>query len=143
MKNVKIVQELNRIAAAHGGILHAEHVVETARNPKSVLHSRFQWDDTVAAEQWRLHQARQLIQVVVTVLPGTKVETNAFISLSPDRSVGGGYRLAVDVMAQAQWRNQMLADALSELNRIQKKYAELRQLSEVFEAIRSVKRKAA
>lgn len=39
----------------------AEEFVEYARlNPESELHKCFTWDDTEAAEKWRVHEARQL-----------------------------------------------------------------------------------
>ena len=39
-------------------------VVDVARDPKHPLHPRFEWDDTVAGEKYRVHQARQLIRSV-------------------------------------------------------------------------------
>ena len=43
------------------GSLSAEIVVREARNKKSVLHRIFEWDDTRAAEKYRLYQARLLL----------------------------------------------------------------------------------
>ncbi len=40
----------------------ASHVVEMAVRPASPLHKFFEWNDTTAAHQHRLHQARQLFQ---------------------------------------------------------------------------------
>lgn len=39
-------------------------VLEEARDPEHPLHSRFEWDDSVAAEKYRLTQARVLISLV-------------------------------------------------------------------------------
>jgi hypothetical protein len=64
-KKVKFLRnELERIRALHGGILQAEDVLEEARNPDSPLHPMFEWDDQVAAHQYRLEQARALIREV-------------------------------------------------------------------------------
>lgn len=41
--------------------LTPQAVVEQARNPTSILHAFFQWDDQKAAQQHRLDQARRLI----------------------------------------------------------------------------------
>lgn len=54
--------ELEKLAAANGGNLTAEFVVQAARSKKSPLHSFFTWDDTLAAEEYRKEQARRLIQ---------------------------------------------------------------------------------
>lgn len=44
--------------------LTAEAVVQEAKKPSSPLHPLFEWDDGKAAEQWRLHRARNLIRAV-------------------------------------------------------------------------------
>ena len=142
MKNVRIIQELHRIAKENNGLLSAEAVVEVASNPKSILHSRFEWDDDDAAHEYRLWQARQLISVAVEVLPGTNQSVQTFVSLSTDRKGGKGYRTTVSVMSDADMRAQLLNDALHDLNTFQRKYSELRQLSEVFSAIRKVRKSA-
>ena len=63
-----VLDELERIAKANGGVLRAEDVVESARNERSPLHASFTWDNDEAAERWRLHQARNLIWVSVQYL---------------------------------------------------------------------------
>jgi hypothetical protein len=57
-----IKEELEAIAA--GGVLHPADVVEAARNPNSAMHNQFEWDDSEAAEAYRLQQARALIRRV-------------------------------------------------------------------------------
>jgi len=64
-KKIKFIRnELERIRALHGGILQAYDVLTEARNPDSPLHPMFEWDDQVAAHQYRLDQARALIREV-------------------------------------------------------------------------------
>lgn len=46
------------------GALTPELVVETARDPGHPLHDKFEWDDEVAGERYRLAQARTLIRTV-------------------------------------------------------------------------------
>jgi hypothetical protein len=51
------------------GKLTADDLIAAARSPKHPLHDRFEWDDTVAGQKWRIYQAREIIrsvQVVVT-----------------------------------------------------------------------------
>jgi hypothetical protein len=56
------------IAALRGlerrGLLQPFDVVEAARDPGSPLHDSFEWNDSVAAERYRLEQARRLIRTV-------------------------------------------------------------------------------
>ena len=71
------------------GYLTPRVVVDDARPPTSQLHDRFEWDDSVAGEKYRLDQARDLIRSVkiTYVEPNGKVaRTRAFISIeSPER----------------------------------------------------------
>jgi hypothetical protein len=49
---------------ARGGKLTPSRVVDAARNPDHPLHTHFDWDDSAAAELWRVEQARRLIRSV-------------------------------------------------------------------------------
>ena len=55
--------ELLAIRAARSA-LTPDIVVEEATAPDHPLHSHFEWDDTVAGQFWRRHQAGQLIRSV-------------------------------------------------------------------------------
>jgi hypothetical protein len=127
----KITAELKRIAALHKGRLMPRDVVEEARNPESPLHKSFEWDDTAAAEQWRIEQARRLIQVSVTVLEGSKEPIRAFVSLTTDRKDGGGYLLVEKVLSSKKQKEQMLKDAAAELEIFTAKFNTIQELSEV------------
>jgi hypothetical protein len=107
-------------------------VVECARPPRSPLHSHFCWDDTKAAEQYRLWQARELIQVVVHVLPGRSIETRAYVSLRDSRGGENGYRALVDVLSDTDLRRRLLQDALAELRYFEEKYRDLKELAQLF-----------
>lgn len=139
LKNEDVVNELVRLAEAHGGELQPAVVVDAARDNTSPLHSHFEWDDSAASAAWRLYQARQLINVVVryeTIGENKLIPVRVFVSLTPDRQQdGGGYRLVTRVMSDTAQRQQLLIDALAELRRVQAKYAELKELAEVFAAV--------
>jgi hypothetical protein len=142
MKTNKTIQELKRIARENDGLLQPEVVVEEARPLKSPLHKKFQWDDTIAGQQYRIWQARQLIRISVEVLTGMKERMDVFVSLSPDRDrESGGYRVMLDVLSDVQMRKQMLKDALEELENFSDKYHKLEELAEIFSAIKKVRRK--
>lgn len=141
MNNPIIITELKRIAAEHRGQLKPSDVVAAARSQDSPLHSQFQWDDTAAAHQWRLEQARQLIRVTVEFV-GPKDDqtlTRVFVSLTPDRQEGRGYRTTAAVLSNSEYRAQLLVDAKEEMERFQTKYAGLKELAGVFAAMRKAK----
>lgn len=136
-----IRNELTQLAREHGGELHPKVVVDAARPEDSPLHKSFDWDDSDAAEKWRLQQARQLISAVVTYekVGKSTVPVRVFVSLTPDREKNGaGYRLANTVMSDAEHRQQMLTDAMAEMQRFKEKYRRLSELAKVFAAMDEV-----
>lgn len=140
-KDQRVIEELKRIAAENDGLLQPEAVVERARPASSPLHNKFTWDDSEAARQHRIWQARQLIRVSVEVLEASGESFDVFVSLSPDRErESGGYRVVAQVLSDTNMRAQMLADALSELESFREKYRKLQELDEVFSAIGRVRR---
>ena len=139
MKQNSAIKELRRIAKENGGVLLPSAVVEAARPKSSPIHSRFEWDDGVAAEQYRLCQARQLIRVSVECIEGVGDPVDVFVSLGSDRvKDGGGYRLVVDVLNDEEMCARMLQDAKSEMEVFRRKYSRLKQLSGVFSAMEAV-----
>jgi hypothetical protein len=102
------LQELMELSRINDGLLNPHDVVEFARSPHTALHSKFDWDDSVAGHNWRLHQARMLINVLVTVLPQVDKEVRAFVSVQSDRNREGGYRTTQSVLADAELRSILL-----------------------------------
>lgn len=136
-----IIQELNRIASKSGGVLKPELVVESARSPLSPLHDKFTWDDTQAAHEFRLQEARKLIRVTVHMLPnGRGEEERVWVSLKHDQAQeGGGYRTLVSVLSDADLRKQLLQQSLKDMQYFSEKYSHLEELSEIFSAMKKVR----
>lgn len=55
---------LRQIRADNDGILTAKAIVNASRPDSALLHVKFEWDNDVAGERYRLQQARQLVRVV-------------------------------------------------------------------------------
>lgn len=117
-------------------------VVEAARDKTSPLHDCFTWDNSEAAHQFRLIEARKLIQVHVEMLPGSSDSSPVWVSLTTDRNAGGGYRPLVSILSNADQRAMLLSDALRDLEYFRKKYGMLKELAAVFAAAKKVKKKA-
>jgi hypothetical protein len=137
--SVRIKKELDRLKAkSPNRLLEPSVVVAAAKSPKSPLHGCFEWRTQHAAQKYLLHQARQLLAaytVVVTTTSGEPIKVRHFVSLTSDRVNGGGYRSLPDVMNDEELSDQMLADALSELQLFQIKYSRLKQLQPIFDEI--------
>ena len=139
MKKNLVAKELERIASENGGILQPRAVVNAARPVKSPLHNRFEWDNSAAAEAYRLWQARQLISVNIQMIatPTGNINERIWVSLKRDR-VTSGYRTIIGVLSDAELREELLAEALEELEYFQTKYGRLSELSEIFRIAKKV-----
>jgi hypothetical protein len=127
--------EMESIRVRHNGVLRPSDVVEYARDSGTALHDRFTWDDSEAADQYRLWQARELIAVVVTLIPGADTESRAYVSMLDDREKdGGGYRSLVSVLSETESRKRLVAEALAEFDRWKAKYEMLKELASIFAA---------
>jgi hypothetical protein len=58
---MNLIRERLAKILATDGTLSPDAVLKDARNPKSPLHDEFEWDDSAAAHQYRVDQARALI----------------------------------------------------------------------------------
>ncbi len=141
MSNPAVIAELRRIAAENGGQLRPADVVQSAKPKSSPLHSKFEWNDSDAAQAYRLWQARQLISVTVEYVGAGKdaVSSRVFVSLTSDRKDEGGYRDIQAVMSDPDQKKQLLDDAFDDMDRFKKRYSELKELSEVFSVMQKVK----
>ena len=144
MKYKTISEELLYIAEENDGYCSPANVVEFARNKKTLLHSKFQWDNDKAAEQFRLWQARRIISLELTVIDNKSEEpeeVRMFWSLEEDRTPEKGYRVIKDILSSEELTEKLLRQALDELTIFENKYRQLEALSTVFTAISSLKEK--
>lgn len=142
MATANLKSELEAIRLKHGGLLTEEAILVEARSSKHPLHDRFTWNNTRAAKQWRLEEARTLIRSVYITIERPRqqsVTVRAYASLPSDREAQGGYRAITDVLSNKALRKEMLETALAELEAFRKRYGTLSQLAPVFTAIEAVK----
>lgn len=114
-------------------------VLDTARDPSHPLHSRFQWDDTVAAEAYRLDQAHRLIQSVKVVYkPATKrsgpKRVRGFIALPDVGGSGFRYEPSESVALDPLLREMALADMRREFQALKDRYGHFVEFVRMLEA---------
>ena len=124
-------KEFERIKAKCG--LTAEAVVNESRNPKAKLHKEFEWNDFVAAEKFRVEQARHMIAdiVIEADAPTGSTVTRGFVKLAR----GEEYEQIKDVLVDVEKTNRLLDQAKTELRWFREKYATLKELAGVFSEI--------
>lgn len=122
-------------------LLQVDSVIAATReDPASypgLHHKLFDRSDAELAEDQRRWIVRQLIAIHIVEDEGHR----GFVSLLIDRTGGGGYRAIEDVLPIKRLRDMMLAEALADLDRLQKKYDKLKELAEVWTARDRVRRR--
>ncbi len=109
-----------------------EEVLNIAKDKKTELHKCFEWDDTVAANKYRLVQARQIIQSFVIVRQEeNKPQVRAFQITTTTNT----YQPTRLFLQQPDEYKALLERAKEELKAFRQKYKQLQELSEIFEEI--------
>ena len=142
--NPTLQEILQSIAERNGGIITPSLVLSNASDPANPLHHHFQWDDGVAAHNWRLEQAAQLIRRVRITLEGSGDRTyRAFVSITPE-SVDDGerptgiYVSLETAMSVPNYREQLLAAARRDAMTFASKYAALQEIKPLVEAMKEI-----
>lgn len=115
-----IGEELEKLA--NRGELTAEKVVEEAKNANSPMHSWFEWDDTVAAQKYREHQARVLIGSIVIYHEPEK-KTRAFYVIKEEKSPV--YHHITEIRSDDLMKKRLAEQALKEMEVWAKRYEEI------------------
>lgn len=120
--------------------LTAKTVLDANREEGTLLHEEFEWDDSVAAENFRLEQARTFIRMICLVPEETNTEeertqpVRAFFKL-PITEV---YESTSVIIKSEDKRAELLKQAISELKAFERKYNSLAELTDVFNAISKI-----
>lgn len=121
---------------AESGRLVPQDVVDAARDERHPLHSRFEWDDSVAGEGYRRIQAAELIRSVRVVYAesaeGEPRRVRAWSAL-PDR--GPGYAPTEEIMHDPLASKVLLRQAERELKIFERKYGHLREFRDLIASV--------
>jgi hypothetical protein len=130
-------ERLEQLRAGAGGELTPDGVIADARNPNSPLHTLFEWNDSDAAHQYRLVQARALIRAVVVRYRAAPESGGrsivAFVNVKQgDRQY---YTATAVALADPQRRAIVLRQAWEDFQALRKRYADLAEFSRFFAAL--------
>lgn len=140
--------ELRKLYKRGKRSLRPARVVAAARDPDSPLHKFFCWDDSKAAAEFRLIQARQLIARVRLTIPAGSGEVREVRAYHAVRSKAAGYSHLEDVLASAELKAALLSQMAADLERVRERYASLesiaaaRRVLEVIEEFVGTRRRA-
>lgn len=132
-----VASALRNIYKTYGSVTR-ENVLEEASNPTHPLHDRFEWDDSIAAHEHRLEQARKLIQSVrVTIVPTGSSEPISVRAYVAERDIttstqAGTYVAIESVIGSTAHQVSLKRSIERDLESLRKKYA---ATEEFFEAV--------
>lgn len=114
------------------------NVVNLARDENNILHSIFEWDDTIAAEKWRKTQASRLItNLQINIIKDDEEkpkQVRAFVTLEKNTT----YEPIEKVVSDTDKYAMLLDNAYRELNYIKLKYDTLTEIQELLADIPEV-----
>jgi len=120
-------EELNRIYEKNGKLEPAE-VVKESRPESAPLHPVFEWNDTKAAELYRIDQAKHMMCAIVQVEEREEQppqEVRVFIHAEK------AYHPVDVVLRDPSMKKEALRDALRSMQSFRQKYSSLAELSRV------------
>ena len=117
--------------------LNAQELVDESRPEDAPLHCEFEWDDSIAAEEWRKEQARALIRHLVVRIEANEQEypTRQYFMVQKEANT---YEPIQVILKDEDKTSMLLEQAKRELQSFKAKYAGLKELAAVISAIDSV-----
>lgn len=123
-----------REITALGDSFSPEDIVEAAKDKSSELHKCFEWDNEAAAQKWRLHTARMLVNQLVI-----RTETSDNIPVSvrviSSASEKNSYVPTKMLIRSEPEYADLLERAKRELQAFQQKYSMVVELQDIFAMI--------
>lgn len=130
-------EALAKIEKDHNGRIEPEFVVDAAKDEKHALHGHFQWDDALAAVEYRRDQAREIIRSLRIDISRSNVEPprpiRAYVNVTVEDAPH--YASVTTAMGSKELRQQVIARAWAELEAWRCRHAELVELGRIFSMI--------
>jgi len=126
-------EELHRLAEKAGGKLTPHHVVKKAKSKRSPLHDYFEWNDSKAAIEYRVFQARQLMGAIEIVIGNKQLKAfpNLEIPVTEEdcaEVITQSYIPLEIVIGDEFFLNQLIEQAHGEMAAWGKRYREYKSL---------------
>jgi len=130
--------EVKRIEQKYG-VCKPQCVVDESQPEDAPLHSEFEWDDAVAANEHRLEQARCLIRSIRIADEPTGERKHAFFHVATQPVKG--YVDRARVMSEPELHRAALEEAVRYLNGAKARFDDLSELEPVWATVEEVAEK--
>ena len=154
----KVCQELSSTPEG----LTPERLVDVSRPEDAPMHKEFEWDDSIAAEEYRKEQAKKVIRNIIIVKSDTGKERELNLVLATDEEeeytededstveepvdrgfVSTGERTSKYVtlfsaLTNEEWRKSLLESAKRDMRAFKAKYHRLEELSKIIDDMNDI-----
>ena len=110
-------------------------VLEKAKDETTELHKCFEWNDSIAAEKYRLEQAKNIIRMLVYEKETKEQQVVRYYAKTETKHV---YQPTKQFLVQEDEYQGLLRRALAELEAFKNKYHTLTELESIFEALETI-----
>ena len=118
------------------GKLTADNLVDASRPVDAPLHGQFEWNDSIAGEEWRKHQARNIINALV-VRTEKAEPVRAFFKIESGKDAHN-YESILTIVETPDKHQMLISQVYRELKAFRNKYATIRELQPVWNIIDSI-----
>lgn len=130
------------VIEARDGQVTKEAFLDASRPEDSPTHGMFEWRDDVAAEKYRLHQSKTIINNLRIEIDAEGAEpktVKAYVNVSNgSQHSKARYINIASAMADDRSRGVLYRNALAELGAFKRKYRDLQELEPVFAVISAI-----
>jgi len=139
-----IYSELERVREMGDGDISLQILVNESKEKTAPLHVEFDWHGPTAANQWRLIQARKLVQSIQIIhidsAPTRVYESVRVVEVEQGQPAKPKhvFRTMHDIMSDPVTRDELLAQAFRDGAAFRRRFHGLQELAKVFAALDEV-----
>lgn len=111
-----------------------DEIVEKAKDPTTELHKCFDWDDTIAAANWRRHTARLICCSLQVVVEKSGQEPITYRLIQNNKTEQAYKPITFTVRNDSEY-SRLLKQAKQELKAFKERYAKIAELESVIDEI--------
>ena len=137
----EVINEILKIQKDKG--LTPEEIVKVAKKKDNPLHDLFEWDNKVASDQWRLQQARVIVNEVKVIVDKKEYFAFESVNIQSDNSQNYNreYVPIVEILSNKDLKLQLIKSALQHLEYWEKQNSKYDELAPIIKVAQSVRTK--
>lgn len=115
-----------------------KQILDKGRDKNTELHKCFEWDDSIAAEKFRLEQAKDIVSKLVFIRSEEQANRNmpeVRVFHKTSNTSDSGYKTLMTIVRDEDEYKKMLQQAYADLHALKVKYSYLQELDYILSLI--------